>query len=446
MKYKSSRFNYVHMCPNGELRMYNSMVGTKSLLLYNGQKSGELLSILRMKEIDDSLLSHNCIDILLKKGYIIPQSYDEEKTLELRKMNMLSNDKKLCVIIMPTEDCNFRCKYCYETFKKGKMSQEVQDSIIRYVKKNIKEYTELTVIWFGGEPLEAMDVIEYLSEAFIKICKIARKPYSSSITTNGYNLTPDVYEKLYQYNVYGYQITLDGCQSQHDSQRVLKDGSGTFQKIVNNLRHIKNHHKRGTAFAIRTNFSKSIMKDIDEYISFFKDEFGEDQRFSLFIQTVSDWGGDRVADFYDEIITPSHEKILKKLKEHGLCLNMPGHCYGLDCSASICYAAKVGSIVIGSDGTLYKCTRDFEMPENKVGVLTLDGELQLNENWQLWLNRVAQKMPKCENCFYEANCLRAVCPYSMVSGGKEIFCSPEKVNLGDFLEAFNSSLFTILED
>lgn len=445
MKYKTSRFNYVHRCPNGELRMYNSMMGTKSLLLYNGNECDQISNILQMEEIDNSLLSSDVLNVLLEKGYIIPLLYDEEKALELRKMNILSSDKKLCIIIMPTEECNFRCKYCYETFKKGKMSKGVQDSIIRFVKKNIREYTELTVIWFGGEPLEAMDVIEYLSEAFIKICNTARKQYSSSITTNGYNLTPEVYEELYRYHVYGYQITLDGCKSQHDSQRILKNGEGTFQKIVDNLTYIKNNHKRGTAFAIRTNFSKSIMKDIDEYISFFKDKFGEDQRFSLFIQTVSDWGGERVASFYDEIIAPDHVQILRKLREHGVCLNMPGHCYGLDCSASICYAAKVSSVVIGSDATLYKCTRDFEMPENKVGVLLPDGTLQLNENWQLWLNQVAKKMAKCENCFYEANCLRAVCPYSIVSGGEEIFCSPEKVNLGDFLEVFNSSLFTIVE-
>lgn len=446
MNYKCSRFNYLHMCPNGELRMYNSMLGTKSLLLCSNKISERIFEVLQNKLISEISLSQSEIAVLLQKGYIVPEKYDEDKSLELRKMNLLSSDKKLCLIIMPTENCNFRCKYCYETFQKGKMSIEVQNSIIHYVRKNIREYTELNVIWFGGEPLEAVDVIEYLSQAFIKICTIARKSYSSSITTNGYNLTPDVYEKLYCNHVYGYQITLDGCKEQHDSQRILINGDGTFEKIVDNLLFIKSHHKRGTAFAIRTNFSKSIMKDIDSYISFFKNNFGDDQRFSLFIQTVSDWGGERVTSFYNEIITPSHAKVLDKLQEHGLCLNMPGHCYGLDCSAAVCYAAKVSSIVVGSDGTLYKCTRDFEMPENRVGELSSDGSLLLNSNWQLWLNRIAPKMEKCDNCFYEANCLRAVCPYSMVAGGNEIFCSPEKVNMGKFLESFNRNLYTVMEE
>lgn len=124
---------------------------------------------------------------------------------------------------MPTEKCNFKCKYCYETFRKGKMSPAVQDAIINYVKKNIRNHTELAVIWFGGEPLEALDVIERLSLAFINICQLARKPYSASMTTNGYNLTPEVYNKLYDLKVYGYQITLDGYKDQHNSQRISDD-------------------------------------------------------------------------------------------------------------------------------------------------------------------------------------------------------------------------------
>ena len=71
-------------------------------------------------------------------------------------MNVLTSDKKMSLVIMPTEKCNFKCKYCYETFRKGKMSPAVQDAIINYVKKNIRNHTELAVIWFGGEPLEAL--------------------------------------------------------------------------------------------------------------------------------------------------------------------------------------------------------------------------------------------------------------------------------------------------
>ena len=37
--------------------------------------------------------------------------------------------KKLDLIIMPTEQCNFRCTYCYEDFKIGKMPRWVVNGI-----------------------------------------------------------------------------------------------------------------------------------------------------------------------------------------------------------------------------------------------------------------------------------------------------------------------------
>lgn len=105
-------------------------------------------------------------------------------------------DKLLHLIILPTEQCNFRCKYCYEDFKIGNMSKEKQDAIILFLRKNIKNYTAISLDWFGGEPLLAMDAIEYISKHALEICRIAKKPLISSMTTNGYFLDCATFEKL----------------------------------------------------------------------------------------------------------------------------------------------------------------------------------------------------------------------------------------------------------
>lgn len=62
------------------------------------------------------------------------------------------------------------------------MTKEIQNSIIKYVQKNILNYVGLSVVWFGGEPLLALDVVEYLSENFIKICKAGKRTYVSGMT------------------------------------------------------------------------------------------------------------------------------------------------------------------------------------------------------------------------------------------------------------------------
>lgn len=130
-------------------------------------------------------------------------------------------------IIMPTDDCNFRCPYCYEDHIKRNMTIEYMDKIALFVDKNIDRFRGLKVEWFGGEPLLQLESIYYLTERLIKICNAHKKPFLSGMTTNAYLLTRDVFEKLRKLRFLGYQITLDGLAETHDKQRYLVDGRGS---------------------------------------------------------------------------------------------------------------------------------------------------------------------------------------------------------------------------
>lgn len=68
----------------------------------------------------------------------------------------------------------------------------------------------------------------------------SKKPYYSSITTNGYLLTPNNIKTLIDCNVYSYTITIDGLQETHDKFRHLVGKQPTFNNnIINNLEYIK---------------------------------------------------------------------------------------------------------------------------------------------------------------------------------------------------------------
>ena len=54
---------------------------------------------------------------------------------------------------------------------------------------------------------------------------------------------------------------------------------------------------------------------------------------------------------------------------------------------SVCYAANPHSFVIGSDGTIYKCTVAFEDPKNHLGRLAEDGEMHIDDQkFALWVS------------------------------------------------------------
>lgn len=440
MTYKTSDFNYVLACDDGTLRMYNAMNGVDSLLIVEPQIKDCVISVLSGKIAVDDIPEYIKAE-LVKRGYLVPMELDEDYSVKIKTAEAVLAGKYLHLIIMPTEKCNFRCKYCYETFEKGKMSRTLQDAIIKYVKKNILSYVGLSVAWFGGEPLMALDAVEYLSENLIKICKAAKRTYVSGMTTNGYALTPEVFDRLYKLKILSYQITLDGFKPQHDNQRVLANGDGTFDRIVDNLVQIKEKRAFGTTFTIRTNFTKTIIENIDDYLTFYKRTFGDDDRFSVYVQQADDWGGERVKNFSEELIPSAHAFVLGKIKEYGITLGRSSHFSELQGETNTCYAAKKNSFAVGADGTIYKCTVHFDLPENSVGRLNDDGFMELNENYNKWIMPFAQADEKCNNCFSRANCLPVRCPYTLMMSGS-IYCPPMGgANLGTYLKCFHDSLF-----
>lgn len=444
MNYKLSSFNYILCCADGSLRLYNSMYGANSLIAISSQLKGEILSVLNGTSSIDRIPEY-IKDELIKCGYIVPTDSDEDYALEIKNIKTIMNEKYLQLVIMPTEQCNFRCRYCYETFEKPKMTVAQQNAIIKYVQKNISNYSGLSVSWFGGEPLLALDVVEYLSENFLRICKVTKRVYMSSITTNGYELTTDVFKKLYKLKILSYQITLDGFRPQHDSQRVLANGSGTFDRIVNNLIEIKSIKAFGTVFNIRTNYTRSIMENIDDYLGFFKRTFDDDYRFNLYIQQATDYGGERIRDFYGELLPPSHTLVLEKMKEYGITLKRGSHYNDLYCEGNTCYAAKANSFVIGSDGMLYKCTVHFDLPDNKIGRLNENGYMELNENLRKWVVPFYNPKDKCIDCFNRAKCLPRQCPYATITSGNTSCPPMGREHFGAYMERFDDSLFNKIE-
>lgn len=136
-----------------------------------------------------------------------------------------------------------------------------------------------------------------------------------------------------------------------------------------------------------------------------------------------------------------YRNIIKSILQYGKKINLTSHFSHLNYQGCVCYASRKNSIVIGSDGTLYKCTGDFEFEKNKVGTLTHNGVLQYNKNYILWLGGINERDSKCDNCFYSACCLSNNCPAVRVRGLSNEVCSFEKEHLGLFLELFNKNLF-----
>ncbi len=164
-----------------------------------------------------------------------------------------ADDGAKSISLIVTEDCTLRCTYCYEKHKCKKfMSKEVAkksiDMLFDEREKNDGYITEensfgLIIDFIGGEPLLAIDVIDYTVDYFKEKAIKLRHPwaehYMISMTTNGTLYFSDKVQEFIKKNKgkLSMTITVDGNKELHDACRVFPDGSGSYDIVEKAIKH-----------------------------------------------------------------------------------------------------------------------------------------------------------------------------------------------------------------
>ncbi|WP_195257811.1 radical SAM/SPASM domain-containing protein [Bacillus paralicheniformis] len=426
IKLKPSRFNIILKKNNEEIKLYNSYTG-EIIKFSNGTKE-KVLNILHRREIKFEK-GDKWIDLLYNKGFIVRYDTDEYKKATAQKFKLLSENRTLHLILLPNEDCNFRCIYCYEDFLKKEMKTHVKKGILNFLKKELVSYKNLNISWFGGEPLESFNVIQELSEEIKVLCNKNKVDYFADITTNGYNLDEEKFKKLIELNVSNFQITLDGNSQTHDRQRIKKDGGPTFNKIIENLVNLKNTSYE-YSILLRSNISKDVSEVMYDYIDLMRDLFKDDPRFLMHFIPVLNLKGEQSSNIHlcnTKDLFPYYEYA----QEQGFNFNF--YKGFMEPGGSECYASNPNSYVIGSDGMVYKCTVAFNNPLNHVGDIKENGEMELyEERLSLWLSGGANEDPNCTKCYFRPACQGNACPLERIEAEKTP-CPPIKQNLKRYL-------------
>ena len=353
---------------------------------------------------------------LARGGFLVPADLDERRVVG----DILAKERDYAfhLIVLPHEDCNFRCTYCYETFERGKMQPAVVESLKALVQRKTAEFKVVNVGWFGGEPCLALNVIYDLSQAFLDACARSGSAYRASMTTNGYFLLPETVGRLLAAGVAHFQVTLDGTREDHDAVRKLRGGQPTFERILRNLRGMAARDDEFSV-AIRVNFSRAAAARVANFVEELAEPFAGDRRFFLDFHPMGRWGGPNDASL--DVVEASNAPTAKlALMSEAACRGFPATAArdALQPHGSVCYAGKETSMVVGSDGRLYKCTVAFTDPRNHVGWLRPGGILEIDRpKWDRWVKPVSPS-GKCGSCTFAAACQSRACPLSMLDEGE----------------------------
>ena len=437
---KLSKYNYCQK-KGDDLLLYNAMRGTSSMIKVCGEEAALISSCFS----DPSIINMSKEGEILKQyGYLVDDNLDEDRlceSLEWKKIFYSS----LSLVILPTEDCNFRCSYCYESHKHGIMSQATAEAIVKFVEKNIGKYSSVNVTWFGGEPLfnsETCKMIGDISTGIINICKRFKKLYAAGIITNGYNLSEEMFLFLLKNRVFTYQVTIDGTSHYHDRYRALGGVAPSHDKIIENLLKIKESNKKFFKIIIRTNIAQDMIESLDDHYKQLYTLFGDDNRFGFFIRPVGDWGGDIINKISNDLLSEeSFRSVYEKIGNMDLDLDFSRHLsFYNNCTCSACYD---NSFIIGYDGKVHKCSCELDNDVNNLGYLNSKGEMILDEakTWK-WVHK-SPFTEKCKACFFAPVCGRISCPlYNnglVDSDNSEEHCPYEKVYIKETFDLLDKN-------
>lgn len=109
------------------------------------------------------------------------------------------------------------------------MDKDTADQVVRFIMELCKRRNKRTV-WInfhGGEPLLNKQVIMYI----LQLLKEVRDPLKiyTSMTTNC-----SIFDNEICYGINELTVSIDGTKLSHDKNRKHKDGTGTYEKSINN--------------------------------------------------------------------------------------------------------------------------------------------------------------------------------------------------------------------
>jgi len=204
--------------------------------------------------------------------------------IEIKKCDIDDNQNFLSHLILKVTDfCNFECKYCiysdssnnYSLDNKKEMKWKIAKASIDFFfrvinsSKRTSRYGIKTISFYGGEPLLNFKLIRQCIE-YIKNLK-QNDRIEINITTNASLLNESILSFLIKNDV-KLLISIDGPMEEHDKCRIDKEGRGTFTKVFDNIKKIKDINEHYFNKNVSFNAVFCEYHDLGKIVYFFDSE------------------------------------------------------------------------------------------------------------------------------------------------------------------------------
>lgn len=285
---------YLYYKNDGQKCVIANLLNGTIIYLTGEIESSYFNGLTKQTIFNDDEKYHDIFQNLYNNAVIIKEETKESDIVIGRFLNQ-NKSRKLHLTIFVTESCNFNCGYCFvDRAHTRTITDNTIDRILNLIKKKVKEfgYQEITISWFGGEPLLAANEIKQLLSILNDYCFENNINLSNLMVTNGYLLNLKEFLNIYNAGIKSIQVTFDGDEDLHNSLRKHELYGNTFQKIYLNLLAIKKLPMNDFTIIVRCNYNKKNLHNTgtDDFIKRYIKNFKDDIRFQLQIRPIVEYG------------------------------------------------------------------------------------------------------------------------------------------------------------
>lgn len=337
-------------------------------------------------------------------------------------------------IFVVTTACNMRCVYCQANngiaCSSLYMSKEIAEKAVNIALQSPAHY--LSFEFQGGEPLLNFEVIKHI--VFYAEAHKGTHEINYNVVTNLTLITDEILGFFSEHN-FGISTSIDGPEAVHNSNRPFRDGTGTYNKVVESIKKIR---EKGIQVGAIQTTTRAALAYPREIVKVYRDLGFE----SIFLRPLTPLGkatlnwneigytAEEFISFYtqalEELIQINKtERFLKEDHASILLSRIDGQFVNYMELRSPC-GASIGQLAYYADGDIFTCDEGRMLHEmgdhtfrlGNVFTSTYSDIINSGVCRTVCASSILESIPTCCDCVYQPYC--GTCPVVNYSKSQDI--------------------------